>query len=138
MWCLNHIGFTMLLVHLLAWCHTAHAQAPYLGGNGDGYDSRSHVFAVDWNLDSMDSLKVFPTSLVSGELLHVMVQKPAGKLEVQLHTLGGTLVGRQTQWDISGLETLDIPTTGWSGGLYVVEVRCDGQVKTCKILVKEK
>ncbi|MFM2376500.1 MAG: Secretion system C-terminal sorting domain [Bacteroidota bacterium] len=114
----------------------AQAQAPYLGGEGGGYQSASVKFRVDGEPGATPEVSIFPSPVQRGQDIRVVAQNLQNKLDVLTLNLHGVQVGRLTRWGQSGEAVLDIPTGNLAPGLYMVEVRRDGQSETRKIVVQ--
>lgn len=115
----------------------AHAQAPYLGGSGDGYAKGEAIAFVDWDPVELDSVDVFPTVLSPGTMLVVSVNDVQNRLTVRVMDAKGRLVAQADQWNVDGAKLIQFATDRWAAATYMVEVRRDSRTETRKIVVQE-
>jgi hypothetical protein len=128
--------YCVLLALMAASAIYAQAQAPYLGGEGGGYQSASVKFRVDGEPGATPEVSIFPIPVQRGQDIRIIAQNLQNKLEVLTLNLHGVQMGRLTRWGQSGEAVLDIPTGNLAPGLYMVEIRHDGQSETRKIVVQ--
>jgi hypothetical protein len=128
----------ILMFHTLSLTQTVYSQAPYLGGNGDGYDKGSALVSVAWDITEFDSLTVFPNLVASGEVVYIAVQGIRTKLEILAHDAVGKLVWKTTQWNLDASVLLEMPTENLAAGVYVLDIRVDGFAQKRKIVVQRR
>jgi hypothetical protein len=128
----------VILCLVLASAGHAWSQAPYLGGSADGYAQSSTRFMLNWDPVEEDSIRLFPSPLRKGETAHVAVLNVQGKLEVILQNAHGATLWQNILWGAQEQSFMDIPTEKLTPGTYLVEVRCDGNTQTRKLIVLSK
>jgi hypothetical protein len=132
------LKFTFGFLIFLASAQAVFSQAPYLGGNGDGYDMGSTLVSVAWDITEFDSLTVFPNLVAPGDVVYIAVQGIRKKLEILAHDAVGKLVWKTTQWDLGPSVLLEMPTGNLAAGVYVLDIRVDGVAQQRKIVVQRK
>lgn len=132
------LKFTFGFLIFLASTQAVFSQAPYLGGNGDGYDMGSTLVSVAWDITEFDSLTVFPNLVAPGDVVYIAVQGIRKKLEIVAHDAIGKLVWKTTQWDLEPSVLLEMPTANLASGIYVLDIRVDGVAQQRKIVVQRK
>ena len=115
----------------------AQAQAPYLGGIGDGYARGEAIAMIDWDPAELDSLDVFPTVLSPGTMLVVSSNDVQNRLTVRIFDEQGRLIAQADEWNVDGAKVMQFATERWAAGAYMVEVRRDSRSGTRKIVVQK-
>lgn len=133
----HFLKFGLLGGFLLAIANLAQAQAPYLGGSGDGYARGEAIAFVEWNPEDLDSVAVFPTVLAPGTSLNVSAREVQNRLMVIVRDAQGRLIAQSTRWDVGGATVMLFSTEGWAAGAYLVEVRRDARSETRKVVVQK-
>ena len=115
----------------------AQAQAPYMGGSGDGYARGEAIAMIDWDPSELDSVDVFPTVLSPGTTLVVSARDVQNRLTVRIFDDQGRLIAQSDEWNVDGAMVLPFATDRWAAGAYMVEVRRDSRAGTRKIVVQK-
>lgn len=132
------LKFTFGFLIFLASSQAVFSQAPYRGGNGDGYEMGSTLVSVAWDITEFDSLTVFPNLVSPGDIVFIAVQGIRSKLEILTHDVGGNLVWQSEQWNLDESVIIEMPTENLAAGVYVLEIRVDGFAEKRKIVVQRK
>lgn len=125
----------LLAICSLGLVAPAWAQAPYTGGEGDGYDS--HSFVVNKGNPPVQEplVRVYPTALLQGNSLEVQVEHVRNKVEVRLFSLQGQMLRRSVAWQVFGTYTTVFDPGEVAAGTYLLKVVVDGKVSMEKITI---
>lgn len=123
------------LLFFLCNAQALFAQAPYLGGEKDGYAHVEAVFMLGGDPVEQAGVRVFPNPQLQGLTLNVSAPDVRNKLDVLVHDTKGVLLWRNTFWDKVGDAVMYIPTQGFAAGEYLVEVRVDGRTTIRKVTI---
>lgn len=116
---------------------SAFAQAPYLGGQADGYASiEGQVGNIVNPPDPNEFVLVYPNRVLQGGEIKIDVLEIKSELNIRLVDVLGQVIFQQRFIGISGRKKILIPTTQMAPAAYWVEVLRDGEktVKTILIL----
>jgi hypothetical protein len=102
------------------------AQAPYLGGDGDGYEMQEGSIGQFISPPTIEEVRVFPNRILAGESIELVVENVINKLEVRIVDVLGRTLWVSKLWEIEGKQNLKVPTQGLSQGKYLLDIRRDG------------
>ena len=115
-----------LLIATISGFAFCHAQAPYLGGEGDGYEMIELAVGVTAEPPLEKGISIFPNRLFVGQYIDLSIDDLKNKLEIRIIDALGRMLLRQLYWDVQGHQDKKIPTDNLSPGKYWLDIRRDG------------
>ena len=122
------------LIFALSAC-TAFAQAPYLGGQADGYASiEGHVGVIVDPPEPLQNVFIYPTRVLHRGEIEIDVFEIKNELHIRLIDVLGQVLITQSFEGISGEKRIQISTAKLAPATYWIEVLRDGE-KTVKPVI---
>ncbi len=107
-------------------------QAPYVGGEADGYDMAVWRAGLGWEEDFQQQLILAPSSVTSGDFFQLQSSRVIDRAEVHLLDIHGKMIFRK-DWIAGKAVSLLLPSL--PAGFYFLHIKTENKMAVKKLQV---